>query len=45
MKLANDRLAIEGCCSICKTKLLKANAGVRKKSIKRKQQFEYIKNT
>ncbi|MGC2683857.1 MAG: hypothetical protein WA323_18515 [Candidatus Nitrosopolaris sp.] len=39
LKLANNRLAIEGCCSICKTKLLKVNVMPRsgKKPMKRKK--------
>ncbi|MFY9798713.1 MAG: DUF5679 domain-containing protein [Candidatus Nitrosopolaris sp.] len=41
LKLANNRLAIEGCCSICKTKLLKVNVMPRsgKKPMKRKKRY------
>ncbi|MGC1930774.1 MAG: DUF5679 domain-containing protein [Candidatus Nitrosopolaris sp.] len=41
LKLANNRLAIEGCCSLCKTKLLKVNVMPRsgKKPMKRKKRY------
>jgi hypothetical protein len=41
LKLANNRLAIEGCCYICKTKLLKVNVMPRsgKKPMKRKKRY------
>jgi hypothetical protein len=46
IKLANSRLAIEGYCAICSTKLLKTKvmpkSGKKKKIIKRKKEKKEV---
>ena len=44
LRLTNNRLAIEGCCAICKTKLLKLSVMPRsgKKPIKRYRKWHGV---